>query len=54
MRLLGKLKSDSSDGDGDDDKDGNNSYFFKIQMVGHVSLTMNYLLLSVNLGFEVK
>lgn len=57
MGLLGKLKSEGGDGDGDDDDDddeGENSDFFKIGVVGHVDLTMNYLLVSVNLGFEVK
>ncbi len=54
LGLLGKLKSESGDGDGDDDKEGKNDDFFKIRSVGHVSLTMNYLLVSVNLGFEVK
>ena len=54
MGLLSKLKSESSDGDGDDNEEGENNYFFKIRVVGHVSLTMNYLPVSVNLGFEVK
>lgn len=54
MGLLGKLKSEGGDGDGDDDEEGENNYFFQIRVVGHVSLTMNYLLVSVNLGFEVK
>lgn len=52
--MLGKLKSEGGDGDGDDDEEGENSDFFKIGVVGHVDLTMNYLLVSVNLGFEVK
>lgn len=54
MGLLGKLKSEGGDGDDDDDEEGENSDFFKIGVVGHVDLTMNYLLVSVNLGFEVK
>lgn len=54
MGLLGKLKSEGGDGDGDDDEEGENSDFFKIGVVGHVDLTMNYLPVSVNLGFEVK
>ena len=52
--MLGKLKSEGSDGDGDDDEEGENSDFFEIRLVGHVDLTMNYLPVSVNLGFEVK
>ena len=52
--MSGKLKSEGSDGNGDDDKEGGNNDFFKIREARHISLTMNYLLLSVNLGFEVK
>jgi len=31
-----------------------NSDFFEIREAGHVDLTMNYLSVSVNLGFRVK
>jgi hypothetical protein len=48
------LKSEGGKSDGDGYKEGESGNFFEIREAGHVSLTMNYLLTSVNLGFEVK
>lgn len=54
MGLLSKLKGESGEGDGSEYKEREDNDFFKIGVVGHVDLTMNYLPVSVNLGFEVK